>query len=153
MDVATIRKFLHLLDLRKEDFAQELELQNIKGEITKKIRLIQGLEKDLDAMDIKIGLLVKNRIDVEEVVAHGKHLNRRIRDRTKSKDLFKILFKGYNRLDFKTFDLKLDYISTLLGLCNEHQPKRRHEMKVSHLSYLLNKLHFWKNKTTLLYQF
>ena len=36
-------------------------------------------------MDIKIGLLVKNRIDVEEVVAHGKHLNRRIRDRTKSK--------------------------------------------------------------------
>ena len=90
MDVATIRKFLHLLDLRKEDFAQELELQNIKGEITKKIRLIQGLEKDLDAMDIKIGLLVKNRIDVEEVVAHGKHLNRRIRDRTKSK-IFKII--------------------------------------------------------------
>ena len=42
MDVTTIRKFLHLLDLRKEDFAQELELQNIKGEITKKIRLIQG---------------------------------------------------------------------------------------------------------------
>ena len=55
MDVATIRKFLHLLDLRKEDFAQELELQNIKGEITKKIRLTQGLEKDLDSMDIKIG--------------------------------------------------------------------------------------------------
>ena len=50
-----IRKFLHLLDLRKEDFAQELELQNIKGEITKKIRLTQGLEKDLDSMDIKIG--------------------------------------------------------------------------------------------------
>ena len=44
MDVATIRKFLHLLDLRKEDFAQELELQNIKGEITKKIRLIQGTD-------------------------------------------------------------------------------------------------------------
>ena len=43
MDVTTIRKFLHLLDLRKEDFAQELELQNIKGEITKKIRLIQGI--------------------------------------------------------------------------------------------------------------
>ena len=92
MDVTTIRKFLHLLDLRKEDFAQELELQNIKGEITKKIRLIQGLEKDLDAMDIKIGLLVKNRIDVEEVVAHGKHLNRRIRDRTKSKIFDEVIY-------------------------------------------------------------
>ena len=55
------------------------------------LSLIQGLEKDLDSMDIKIGLLVKNRIDVEEVVAHGKHLNRRIRDRTKSKTFFHFL--------------------------------------------------------------
>ena len=92
MDVATIRKFLHLLDLRKEDFAQELELQNIKGEITKKIRLTQGLEKDLDSMDIKIGLLVKNRIDVEEVVAHGKQMNGKIRQRTKSKIFFYYYF-------------------------------------------------------------
>lgn len=81
MDVPTVRKFLHLLDLRPEDFAQELELQNLKGEITKKIRLIQGLEKDLDTMDIKIGLLVKNRIDMEEVVAHGNHLTKRLKDR------------------------------------------------------------------------
>lgn len=78
MDLNTMRKFLHLLDLNPEDFSQELELQNIKGEITKKIRLIQASEKDLNSMDIKIGLLVKNRIDAQEVVAHGKHLNRRI---------------------------------------------------------------------------
>ena len=43
MDVPTVRKFLHLLDLRPEDFSQELELQNLKGDITKKIRLIQVL--------------------------------------------------------------------------------------------------------------
>ena len=41
MDVPTVRKFLHLLDLGPEDFSQELELQNLKGEITKKVRLIQ----------------------------------------------------------------------------------------------------------------
>ena len=33
-------------------------------------------------MDIKIGLLVKNRIDVEEVVAHGKNLNKRMKSNT-----------------------------------------------------------------------
>jgi Ras GTPase-activating-like protein IQGAP1 len=76
MDVPTVRKFLHLLDMRPDDFKQELELQALKGEITQKIRMIGGLEKDLDTMDIKIGLLVKNRIDVEDVVAHGKHLSR-----------------------------------------------------------------------------
>ncbi len=64
--------------MRPEDFRQELELQNSKGEITKMIRLNSDLEKDLDSMDVKIGLLVKNRIDVEDVVAHGKRLSRRI---------------------------------------------------------------------------
>ena len=72
MDVATIRKFLHLLDLRKEDFAQELELQNIKGEITKKIRLTQGLEKDLDSMDIKIG---KNFLHFENFFKRLKNIH------------------------------------------------------------------------------
>ena len=81
MDVPTVRKFLHLLDLSPEDFSQELEMQTLKAEISKKIRSMQGFEKDLDSMDIKIGLLVKNRIDVQEVVAHGKNLNRRMKER------------------------------------------------------------------------
>ena len=62
MDVPTVRKFLHLLEMRPEDFSQELEMQNLKGEITKKIRMVQGFEKDLDTMDIKIGLLVSSNI-------------------------------------------------------------------------------------------
>ena len=37
--------------------------------------------------------------------------------------------------------------STLLGLCNEHPPNTRGDIKVSHPSYLLKKLHFWKIKT------
>ena len=54
-----------MVDLNREDFEQELELQNLKGQITKMIRANQALEKDLDTMDIKIGLLVSNQIDVQ----------------------------------------------------------------------------------------
>ena len=72
-----MRKYLHLLDMRAEDFEQELLLQTLKGDITKLIRQNQQLEKDLDAMDIKIGLLVKNRISVQDVVAHGRRMNMR----------------------------------------------------------------------------
>ena len=72
-----MRKYLHLLDMRAEDFDQELLLQTLKGDITKLIRQNQQLEKDLDAMDIKIGLLVKNRISVQDVVAHGRRMNMR----------------------------------------------------------------------------
>lgn len=57
----------HLLDLRPDDFEQELQLQRLKGDISKAIRQNTSLEKEVDAMDIKIGLLVKNRISVQEV--------------------------------------------------------------------------------------
>jgi hypothetical protein len=67
MDLPVVRKYLHLLDMRNEDFDQELQLQTLKGEISKAIRLNTQLEKDIDAMDIKIGLLVKNRISGNEV--------------------------------------------------------------------------------------
>ena len=77
ISVAQVRRYLHLLDLRRDDFDQELEMQNLKGDITKKIRMNTQLEKDIDTMDIKIGLLVKNRIDVQDVVAHSKLLTKR----------------------------------------------------------------------------
>jgi hypothetical protein len=33
MKLSTLRHFLHLLDLRTEDFDQELELQSLKGQV------------------------------------------------------------------------------------------------------------------------
>ena len=48
VSVAQVRRYLHLLDLRRDDFDQELEMQNLKGEITKKIRLNTQLEKDIE---------------------------------------------------------------------------------------------------------
>ena len=63
--LTVVRKYLHLLDMRAEDFEQELLLQTLKGDVTKLIRQNGQLERDLDAMDIKIGLLVKNRISVQ----------------------------------------------------------------------------------------
>ena len=32
--LTSLRQFLHLLDLRNEDFEQELELQSLKGQVT-----------------------------------------------------------------------------------------------------------------------
>lgn len=47
------------------DFQEELEVARLRGEVVTKIRGNQQLEKDLNLMDIKIGLLVKNRITLE----------------------------------------------------------------------------------------
>ncbi|EDO31617.1 predicted protein, partial [Nematostella vectensis] len=63
--VKTVRKFLHLLQHSDADFEEELELQKLRAQVVTDIRSNQQLENDLNLMDIKIGLLVKNRITLQ----------------------------------------------------------------------------------------
>ncbi|XP_033633681.1 ras GTPase-activating-like protein IQGAP1 isoform X4 [Asterias rubens] len=74
--VSVVAKFVHLLERNERDLNEELELQELREKVVKKIRSNQQLESDLNVMDIKIGLLVKNRITLQDVVSHGKKLRR-----------------------------------------------------------------------------
>lgn len=49
----------------QEDFSAEAEQLKLQEEVVRKIRSNQQLERDLNLMDIKIGLLVKNRITLQ----------------------------------------------------------------------------------------
>ncbi len=42
-----------------------LDLQELKRQIITSIKMNKNLEQDLDMMDVKIGLLVKNRITLQ----------------------------------------------------------------------------------------
>ncbi|KAM9328922.1 LOW QUALITY PROTEIN: ras GTPase-activating-like protein IQGAP2 [Gastrophryne carolinensis] len=75
--LTVVRKFVHLLDQSDLDFQEELEVTRLREEVVTKIRSNQQLEKDLSIMDIKIGLLVKNRITLQDVVSHSKKLNKK----------------------------------------------------------------------------
>ncbi|ERE81588.1 ras GTPase-activating-like protein IQGAP2 [Cricetulus griseus] len=75
--LTVIRKFVYLLDQSDLDFQEELELARLREEVVTKIRANQQLEKDLNLMDIKIGLLVKNRITLEDVISHRTKLNKK----------------------------------------------------------------------------
>eukprot|EP00054_Salpingoeca_dolichothecata_P008119 m.46389 g.46389 ORF g.46389 m.46389 type:complete len:1559 (-) comp17519_c0_seq1:93-4769(-) len=74
--VATVRKFLHLLDQSDADFREELRLQKLKGKVILDIKANNQMEHDLNELDIKIGLLVKNRIELQDVVKHSKKLKK-----------------------------------------------------------------------------
>ncbi|NXX98677.1 IQGA2 protein, partial [Centropus bengalensis] len=75
--LVVLRKFAYLLDQSDLDFQEELEVTRLREEVVTKIRSNQQLEKDLNLMDIKIGLLVKNRITLQDVVLHSKKLNKK----------------------------------------------------------------------------
>ncbi|KAL5481649.1 hypothetical protein EMCRGX_G021851 [Ephydatia muelleri] len=73
---SAVRKFLSLLEQSDIDFSEELECQRLKALVVQQIRANQQLEQDLYTMDIKIGLLVKNTISLEDVVSHSRQVNR-----------------------------------------------------------------------------
>ncbi|RMB94125.1 hypothetical protein DUI87_28930 [Hirundo rustica rustica] len=75
--MAVVRKFVHLLDQSDQDFQEELELMELREEVVTLIRSNQQLENDLNLMDIKIGLLVKNKITLQDVVSHSKKLTKK----------------------------------------------------------------------------
>ena len=66
--VKAIQQFVHLLDDSDKDFLQERELEELKQLMVKKIRNNNQMEQLLNELDIKIALLVRNRITLDEVL-------------------------------------------------------------------------------------
>uniref|UniRef100_A0A3Q2EHH7 IQ motif containing GTPase activating protein 3 n=1 Tax=Cyprinodon variegatus TaxID=28743 RepID=A0A3Q2EHH7_CYPVA len=75
--LSVVRKFLHLLDLGDADIREEAELLRLREEVVRSIRFNRQLETNLDLMDLKIGLLVRNRATLQEVVSHCKKLTKK----------------------------------------------------------------------------
>lgn len=69
--LSVVRKFVHLLEQSSLDLQEEQEVTRLREEVVTKIRANQQMEKDLNLMDIKIGLLVKNRITLQVLFLCG----------------------------------------------------------------------------------
>lgn len=63
--LSVVRKFVHLLEQSALDLHEEQDVTRLREEVVTNIRSNQQMEKDLNVMDIKIGLLVKNRITLQ----------------------------------------------------------------------------------------
>ncbi|KAL0171097.1 hypothetical protein M9458_031408, partial [Cirrhinus mrigala] len=57
--------FAHLLEFGDNDIRQEGELLRLREDVVRSIRANRQLEADLDLMDLKIGLLVRNRVTLQ----------------------------------------------------------------------------------------
>ncbi|TRY59997.1 hypothetical protein DNTS_020255 [Danionella cerebrum] len=79
--LSVVRKFAHLLEFGDNDVRQEAELLRLRQEVVRTIRANQQLEADLDLMDLKIGLLVRNRVTLQEVVSHCKKITKKNKEK------------------------------------------------------------------------
>ncbi|KAK4968113.1 iqgap-related protein [Elasticomyces elasticus] len=71
--VGTVKNFVHLLNDSDFDFDEELEFERLRKTVVQHVQENEMAEQYIDQLDIKIALLVKNKITLDEVVKHQKH--------------------------------------------------------------------------------
>ena len=68
--VNAVKNFVHLLNDSDFDFNEEMEFERLRKTVVQQVRQNEMLEQYIDQLDIKIALLVKNKITLDEVVRH-----------------------------------------------------------------------------------
>ena len=68
VSVGTIKNFVHLLDDSEADFQEEIRIERLRQDVVKHIRENQALENDVNDLDVKIALVVKNVKSFEELL-------------------------------------------------------------------------------------
>ncbi|KAF1810753.1 RasGAP-like protein [Eremomyces bilateralis CBS 781.70] len=92
--VGTVKNFVHLLNDSDLDFEEEIEMERLRKTVVQHVRQNEMAEVYIDQLDIKIALLVKNKITLDEVIKHQKHFGGHVgnllsnRDVVTSKDPF-----------------------------------------------------------------
>jgi Ras GTPase-activating-like protein IQGAP2/3 len=71
--VGTIKGFVHLLNDSNFDFDEEIEFERLRKMVVQQVRQNELADQYITQLDIKIALLVKNKITLDEVVKHQKH--------------------------------------------------------------------------------
>jgi len=84
--VGTVKNFVHLLNDSDFDFDEELEFERLRKTVTQHVRQNEMAEQYIDQLDIKIALLVKNKITLDEVVRHQKQFGGHVGSLLNNKD-------------------------------------------------------------------
>ena len=71
--VGTLKGFVHLLNDSDFDFEEEVEFERLRKTVVQHVRQNELADQYITQLDIKIALLVKNKITLDEVVKHQKH--------------------------------------------------------------------------------
>lgn len=68
--LSTVKNFVHLLNDSDLDFEQEVQLEQNRKQVMDEINHNEQLEQFINQLDVKIALLLKNKITIDEVIRH-----------------------------------------------------------------------------------
>eukprot|EP00026_Physarum_polycephalum_P002687 Phypoly_transcript_02695.p1 GENE.Phypoly_transcript_02695~~Phypoly_transcript_02695.p1 ORF type:complete len:813 (+),score=183.58 Phypoly_transcript_02695:90-2528(+) len=121
----TVDEIQNLLRSQKEDSDKDwiTQIQELKRKLVAEVRRNHGLEGDLQKLDKKIALLIKNRGNIQEVLAKTEHKKKKGTD-NKPPELFSDQKKELYQNLFYLLQTEPKYLANLLYLCS---PEEMHE--------------------------
>jgi Ras GTPase-activating-like protein IQGAP2/3 len=139
--IHTMKNFVHLLDDSEQDFEEEIgrflvnnrvyryaddctELERLRQQAVKKIRENSQAEAILADLDIKIALLVRNRISLDEVIKASRRQYKIESDAQLASRMLNLDKASHHRLEcyqqlFYLLQTRPDYLGRLLFIMNQ----------------------------------
>ncbi|KAG9245133.1 putative ras GTPase-activating-like protein rng2 [Calycina marina] len=71
--VNTVKNFVHLLNDSDFDFNEETEFERLRKTVVQQVRQNETAEQYISQLDIKIALLVQNKITLDQVIKHQRN--------------------------------------------------------------------------------
>ncbi|KAL1936301.1 hypothetical protein VTP01DRAFT_435 [Rhizomucor pusillus] len=82
--IGTVKNFIHLLDDSDLDFDKELALEEMRQQVIQLIRDNNEMDNHVNALDIQIGLFLRNAITIDEVVRNSSAFKKKQQHRRMS---------------------------------------------------------------------
>ncbi|KAK3397824.1 putative IQGAP protein [Sordaria brevicollis] len=144
--VNAVKNFVHLLNDSDFDFNEEVEFERLRKTVVQQVRQNEMLEQYIDQLDIKIALLVKNKITLDEVVRHqhnyGGHANNLLANSVISNanqfDLKALNKSSRKKLEsyqqlFFTLQTQPQYLAKLFRRIREQGTSEKEAKRIEHL--------------------
>jgi Ras GTPase-activating-like protein IQGAP2/3 len=144
--VGTLKGFVHLLNDSDFDFDEEIEFERLRKTVVQHVRQNELADQYITQLDIKIALLVKNKITLDEVVKHQRHFGGHVgtllpNSDISSKDPFDL--KALNKTSrrklehyqelFFLLQTQPQYLSRLFRRIREHATAEKECERIKHL--------------------
>lgn len=144
--VGTLKGFVHLLNDSDFDFDEEVEFERLRKTVVQHVRQNELADQYITQLDIKIALLVKNKITLDEVVKHQRHFGGHVgsllpNSDISSKDPFDL--KALNKTSrrklehyqelFFLLQTQPQYLARLFRRIREHATAEKECERIKHL--------------------
>jgi len=145
--VGTLKGFVHLLNDSDFDFDEEIEFERLRKTVVQHVRQNELADQYITQLDIKIALLVKNKITLDEVIKHQRHFGGHVgtllpNSDISSKDPFDL--KALNKTSrrklehyqelFFLLQTQPQYLARLFRRIREHATAEKECERIKHLT-------------------